>query len=89
MGTSVGGFVKNYITVILTILFNLIFLYMIVVIARNNRFAKYSTFHRFVLNNTFVYLLLNMVLLPALALSFGSSSTLIQTPSFSSSAASS
>jgi hypothetical protein len=67
-------FVRDYITVGLTILFNLMFLYLIVVIGRNNRFTKYSRFHRFVLNYTFVYLLLNMVIIPALALSFGSSS---------------
>lgn len=81
---SVVAFLKNYLTVLLTIGFNLIFLYLIVVIARNNRFAKYSTFHRFVLNNTFYYLLLNMVIIPALALSFGSRNIINQTPSSSS-----
>ena len=65
-------FLRAYMTVGLTILFNLMFLYLIVVIARNNRFTKYSRFHTFILNYTFVYLLLNMVIIPALALSFGS-----------------
>lgn len=69
---SVSVFLRSYLTVVLTILFNLLFLWLIVVIGRNNRFTKYSRFHRFVLNNTFAYLLLNMVLIPALAISFGS-----------------
>ena len=64
---------RDYFTVLLTLMFNILFLFLIVVIGRNNRFTKYSTFHRFVLNYTFVYLLMNMVLIPALALSFGSS----------------
>jgi hypothetical protein len=71
LGAAKSMLVKNYFSVALTILFNLLFLYLISVIGRNNRFSKFSRYQRFVLNYSFSYLLLNMVLLPALALSFG------------------
>lgn len=63
----------NYITVVMTIIFNILFLFLIVVVARHNHFSRYTRFHTFVLNITFIYQLLNMVLLPAMALTFGGS----------------
>lgn len=66
-------FIRDYLSVMMTIIFNVLFLYLIVVVARNNRFTKYSRFHSFVLNYTFFYQLLNMVLFPALTLTFGRS----------------
>lgn len=71
-GGMLTRFLRDYVTVVLTIVFNILFRFLIAVIARNNRFAKYSRFHQFILNYTYFYLLLNMVLIPALALSFGS-----------------
>lgn len=74
-GDKVGmlnTFLRDYVTVVLTIVFNILFRFLIAVIARNNRFTKYSRFHQFILDYTYFYLLLNMVLIPALALSFGS-----------------